>query len=339
MAPLCSVESAEQASVGLERILEVPSPTRKRRAAATALPAPAASPAASALAEALPELFSKAQKKLSIWQAARREATPAEPCIGAADVKKFESAEELLAKVPADTLKRSLKKLGLKSSGKPEDRAARLFLLKDSALEDLPEEVRRAGPAEKEDASICAEQVQQKNMDGLLRECFLKSIATSWESVDLQASSTPNASHRAKVEAFIEEHALDNRRGYTAGMCLRECTREVQLSVMGAGSLEDARDRCATVLARIRNEGASFNTPVKGTRIYTMHMRPNRPSGTSLEVKHSSFKTLGCFFRSLEADGLISLKPGESDPLVTAIHWEHDAFHRAGFPQKTWPSL
>jgi hypothetical protein len=281
------------------------------------------------------------QKKGSIWQAAARVEAPPISIIGAADVAKFASASDLLAKVPADALKRSLKKLGLKSNGTPEDRAARLFLLKDKAVEDLPEEVRRAGHAEKEARRSEADRLleQQGEMDRLLRECFLKSIATSWESVDLQASSTPNAAHRAKVESFIEEHGLDYGRGYTAGMCLRECTREVQLRVMGSGSLEDARDRSATVLARIRDEGASFNTPVKGTRIYTMHMRPNRPSGTSLEVKLSSFKTLGCFFRSLESDGLISLKPGEADPLVTAIHWEHAAFHTAGFPEKTWPAL
>eukprot|EP00747_Dinoflagellata_sp_TGD_P025054 gnl/TRDRNA2_/TRDRNA2_130983_c0_seq1.p1 gnl/TRDRNA2_/TRDRNA2_130983_c0~~gnl/TRDRNA2_/TRDRNA2_130983_c0_seq1.p1 ORF type:complete len:450 (+),score=106.71 gnl/TRDRNA2_/TRDRNA2_130983_c0_seq1:153-1352(+) len=55
-----------------------------------------------------------------------------------ADLKRFSSVDKLLAEVSPDTLKRSLQKLGLKCGGAPKDRAARLFLLKDTALKDLP---------------------------------------------------------------------------------------------------------------------------------------------------------------------------------------------------------
>ena len=54
------------------------------------------------------------------------------------DLSKYASAEELLADVDANTLKTELSLLGLKCGGAPKDRAARLFLLKDSTLEELP---------------------------------------------------------------------------------------------------------------------------------------------------------------------------------------------------------
>ena len=44
-------------------------------------------------------------------------------------------------KVPAETLKQSLQKLGLKCGGTPEDRAARFFQLKTIKLEDAPWEI------------------------------------------------------------------------------------------------------------------------------------------------------------------------------------------------------
>jgi len=60
-------------------------------------------------------------------------------------------------------------------------------------------------------------------------------------------------------------------------------------------------------------------TPLKGTNLYTKVMRPCRPAGTSVDVKDSSFRTLGNFLQWLEKEGLIRLKPGESDPVVTQI--------------------
>merc|ERR1712060_467669 len=60
------------------------------------------------------------------------------PLLSADDVKKYKSADELLAKVSAEALKQSLQQLGLKCGGKPEDRAKRLFLLKGKPLSELP---------------------------------------------------------------------------------------------------------------------------------------------------------------------------------------------------------
>lgn len=66
------------------------------------------------------------------------------------DLKKYRSAEELAEKVPAEALKLSLQQLGLKCGGRPEERAKRLFELKDKALKDLPKSF-FAAPAKDEE--------------------------------------------------------------------------------------------------------------------------------------------------------------------------------------------
>jgi len=63
-------------------------------------------------------------------------------------------------------------------------------------------------------------------------------------------------------------------------------------------------------------------TPIKGSNLYVKHMRPCRDAGTSVDVKDSSFKFLGTFLEFLEAEGLLSLRPGLTDPVVTGINFE-----------------
>merc|ERR1712070_468829 len=63
-------------------------------------------------------------------------------------------------------------------------------------------------------------------------------------------------------------------------------------------------------------------TPVKGTNLYTKFMRPCRPMGTSVDVKDSSFRSLGWFLQFLEAEGLLRLQPGLTDPVVMDINFE-----------------
>eukprot|EP00929_Paragymnodinium_shiwhaense_P118531 TRINITY_DN90446_c0_g1_i1.p1 TRINITY_DN90446_c0_g1~~TRINITY_DN90446_c0_g1_i1.p1 ORF type:complete len:459 (-),score=148.06 TRINITY_DN90446_c0_g1_i1:28-1404(-) len=53
-------------------------------------------------------------------------------------VAKFASAEQLAASVSADDIKLTLQHFGMKAGGKPEERAARLFLLKTTPVEKLP---------------------------------------------------------------------------------------------------------------------------------------------------------------------------------------------------------
>lgn len=54
------------------------------------------------------------------------------------DLADYDSPADLLTKVPLDVLKRSLQKMGLKCGGRPEDRAARFFLLKTTKLGSIP---------------------------------------------------------------------------------------------------------------------------------------------------------------------------------------------------------
>jgi hypothetical protein len=63
-------------------------------------------------------------------------------------------------------------------------------------------------------------------------------------------------------------------------------------------------------------------TPIKGSNLYTKFMRPCRPMGTSVDVKDSSFKSLGFFLQFLESEGLVHLQPGLTDPVVTDINFE-----------------
>jgi hypothetical protein len=67
---------------------------------------------------------------------------------------------------------------------------------------------------------------------------------------------------------------------------------------------------------------AKPRTPIKGTNLYTKHMRPCRPVGTSVDVKDSNFRSLGFLLQFLESEGLLSLQPGLSDPVVTRINFE-----------------
>jgi splicing factor 3A subunit 3 len=57
------------------------------------------------------------------------------------DLGSYESAQDLARKVDGDTLKAELSRLGLKCGGTVEDRAKRLYLLKNTKLEDLPQKV------------------------------------------------------------------------------------------------------------------------------------------------------------------------------------------------------
>merc|ERR1719230_1059696 len=63
-------------------------------------------------------------------------------------------------------------------------------------------------------------------------------------------------------------------------------------------------------------------TPIKGTILYTKVMRPCRPVGTSVDVKDSSFFCLSNFLKFLEDNGLLRLKPGLTDPVVTDIYFD-----------------
>jgi hypothetical protein len=169
-------------------------------------------------------------------------------------------------------------------------------------------------------------------MDKALRRSFLECAARCWCESSSYIPVLPEALDDQEVEAFIERHNLEGF-GYSAARALRDSRPEVQAAVMARGGLEGANRPQAIMLTRIREEqGNRFDVPVMGTRLYTFHMRPSKKDlngMTAVNVKDSSFKCLGRFFMALEKDGILSLKPGWTDPLITAIFWNHPELKQA----------
>jgi len=87
----------------------------------------------------------------------------------------------------------------------------------------------------------------------------------------------------------------------------------IQMDKMCVDAFLQAVKKCAR-RERVR-------TPIKGTNLYTKHMRPCRPAGTSVDVKDSSFGNLGTLLRFLEDEGLLRLQPGLTDPVVMDINF------------------
>lgn len=99
---------------------------------------------------------------------------------------------------------------------------------------------------------------------------------------------------------------------------LRELKAKAEMSEMDRLCVEVFLDSVKTNASsrdRVR-------TPIKGSNLYTKHMRPIRPPGTSVDVKDSSFLNLANFLGFLETEGLLHLKPGLTDPVVSGIYFE-----------------
>ncbi|KAJ3325718.1 Eukaryotic translation initiation factor 2D [Boothiomyces sp. JEL0866] len=63
--------------------------------------------------------------------------------------------------------------------------------------------------------------------------------------------------------------------------------------------------------------------PVSSTIFYSNHVLPNRPEGTTLEIKKSSFKKWTKFLKSMEKKGLIKTKEKSGELFVTSIIRNH----------------
>jgi splicing factor 3A subunit 3 len=73
----------------------------------------------------------------------------AEPSSTSLDLKQFASVEELMERTTPDALKVELSRLGMKCGGRPLDRAKRLWLARDTPLEDLPKKIFTKGNPKK----------------------------------------------------------------------------------------------------------------------------------------------------------------------------------------------
>jgi len=163
-------------------------------------------------------------------------------------------------------------------------------------------------------------------------------------------SPTRNRSKReqwALVEDALEEVATSNEKCEQQAAALEEARfRQERKSQQAAEEMEE-RLRMDKVCVDTFLESVTtcawkerVRTPIKGSNLYVKHIRPARASGTSVDVKDSSFMNLGNFLRFLEGEGLLRLRPGVSDPVVTEIRFNLCSSYqyvRQGAPMQVAP--
>jgi chemotaxis protein histidine kinase CheA len=158
------------------------------------------------------------------------------------------------------------------------------------ALRMAAEEEARRKAAEEEAARMkLLEEEEARRLAAEQEEAARQRAAAEEKAAQLDAERA-----RRLAEEAAEMAEMDERCVLTFLECVKPCS-----------SWRDSRER--------------LRTPIKGTILYTKHMRPCRPAGTSVDVKDSTFRCLGNFLQFLEAEGLLRLKPGLTDPVVTDI--------------------
>lgn len=120
---------------------------------------------------------------------------------------------------------------------------------------------------------------------------------------------------KKEVEEAAEAKTIEDAKQ------LREMENKAQMAAMDKICIDTFLESVRKCAWRER-----VRTPIKGSNLYTKHIRPCRPAGTSVDVKDSSFRYLGDFLKFLEGEGLLRLKPGLSDPVVSEICY--DACHK-----------
>jgi len=159
---------------------------------------------------------------------------------------------------------------------------------------------------------VCAEVAQQKVTEE--DAAWPKWLSRAPNVAQQQVAEEEAASQNAQ-EVVEEAEAAPLKK--TQAKWLRE--------MKAMADLAEADRLCVeTFLASVKSCASHerVRTPIKGTFLYTRHMIPSRPQGTRVNVKETSFESLGTFLRFLEDEGLLSLKPGLSDPVVCEIHFE-----------------
>jgi len=142
-----------------------------------------------------------------------------------------------------------------------------------------------------------------------------------WADVDIQETAVEEV--QQKVPADEREHTAAEQEVSAAShkemsaKLLRQLAEKQEMTEMSkvcVNTFLESVKKCAW-RERVR-------TPIKGSNLYTKHIRPCRPAGTSVDVKDSSFRNLGSFLQFLEAEWLLRLKPGHSDPVVNEIYFD-----------------
>jgi len=218
------------------------------------------------------------------------------------------------------------------------DELAQHKAMKESVCRKVEVEARQKAAAEAEKQArqkAAAEQAQRK----LALEEEARQKAAEERAQQIAAIEEERRQREAQEEEARKKAALEEICRKAAEEEAKQRAAEEEARANAAE--EEARKRLEEEKARQRAEEAEaeiaemdqrcvdifllcctdtrVRTPIKGTILYTKCMRPLRPPGTSLDVKDSSFLCLSNFLKFLEGEGLLCLKPGESDPVVIDI--------------------
>ena len=82
-----------------------------------------------------------------------------------------------------------------------------------------------------------------------------------------------------------------------------------------------------TFLQALKTSLQSEELPITGSVLYSLHMLPNRPKGSKLDLKNSSYKKLGKFLQSKAKEGLITCKSaGNGELQITKVNTDHQLY-------------
>jgi len=166
----------------------------------------------------------------------------------------------------------------------------------------------------------CTAQSQEKNLEKVeirtFNVCDIPSPTRNrtrkqlWADVELPETET---AHEVKDEPEDESAAASVQ----SAKLLRESEQKAEMDAMDKLCVDTFLESVKKCAWRER-----VRTPIKGSNLYTKHIRPARHAGTSVDVKDSSFKNLGSFLEFLQSEGLLCLKHGLRDPVVNVIDFD-----------------
>jgi len=256
-----------------------------------------------------------ARRQAAVVEAVQKAAKEAEAATEAArkEAKAAIAAEVEDAKAQIAAWKKSQEEDSLEAARKKaaEEQAARLKAEEEAARMRAAEEQAALLKAEVEAARKKAAEEQAARQKA--EEEAAKAAKAAEEAAEAAAWQKTIEEEEARLKASEEEAARAEEREERRARHLAE--EEAELAAMDERCVS-AFLECTTLADRVR-------TPLKGSNLYRLHMRPCRPAGTSVDVKDSSFQNLRNFLQFLEDEGLLRLKPGVSDPVVTQIFEHH----------------
>lgn len=210
--------------------------------------------------------------------------------------------EQAARKAKKEAEEKAQRKLAEEENRKKEEEARQQKAAEEARK--LAEEENRKKEEEKlaEEARKREEEAQQK----LAEEVQKRAAAFARQQEEEAQQKLAEEENRKKEEEALAEEA--RKKAAEA----RRAAEEEEMMAMDVQCV-DAFLKCT--MTRVK-------TPLKGSNLYTKHIRPCRPVGTSVDVKDSSFRNLSTFLNFLEEEGLLRLQPGLSDPVVNQIRYE-----------------